>query len=88
MVFDFFVEKAFWVLVIVSGVPLVLASISGLIVAVFQAATQIQEQSILYLIKVSTLILSFIIFGGWFWSECLDLFQQVLLGMSKLGGIN
>ena len=49
--FDLWLEDAFWLVVILSGVPLAAASLAGLVVAVLQSATQIQEQSITYAVK-------------------------------------
>lgn len=85
MIFDFFISSAFWVLLLISGIPLLAGSLAGLVVAVLQSATQIQEQSVVYLVKITAVIITFFLCGGWFWDESLLLFQDVLLGMGALG---
>jgi flagellar biosynthetic protein FliQ len=46
--------------------PLVLAGlVVGVLVSVFQAATQIQEQSLVFVPKVVTLLVTLWLCGGW-----------------------
>ena len=50
--------------VILSFVPLALTSVCGLILSALQAATQINEQSVIYLVKISALCLVGYLFGS------------------------
>lgn len=63
---------------LISGLPLVLSAVSGLIVSIFQAATSIQDQTISYVVKLSTLVLTLVVCGDWFVSEILQLLRQTL----------
>ena len=46
--------------------PLLIASIAiGLVVAIFQAATQIHEQTLTFVPKIICVFLSLILFGNW-----------------------
>ena len=48
------VREALWLVLLLSAPPIVAASIVGLIVAFFQAATQLQEQTTTYTLKFVT----------------------------------
>jgi flagellar biosynthesis protein FliQ len=48
------------------AVPMLLAGlVVGLIVSVFQAITQIQEQTLAFIPKVATLVAIMVLFGPW-----------------------
>ena len=44
-------NEALWLVLILSAPPIIVASVAGLLVAIVQAATQIQEQTLQYTIK-------------------------------------
>jgi type III secretion protein S len=50
-------NDALWLILILSAPPIIAASTVGLIVALLQAATQIQEQSIQYTLKFFAIII-------------------------------
>lgn len=70
---------------IISGVPLLLSSVSGLIISILQAATSIQDQTISYVVKLATLIGTIIICGNWFLNEILELIRQTLSAIAFVG---
>ncbi|TCP34350.1 type III secretion system export apparatus subunit SctS [Sphingomonas sp. BK235] len=49
---------ALWLVLILSAPPIVVAAVSGLLVAVVQAATQIQEQTLQYTVKFFAIVLT------------------------------
>lgn len=51
---------------------LVLALVTGLIVSVFQATTQIQEQTLAFVPKIVAVLLAVIIFGPWILNTVVD----------------
>lgn len=51
---------------------LVSALIVGLIVALIQATTSIQEQTLTFLPKMLTILIMLALFGGWMFSELRD----------------
>ncbi len=53
-----FTKDALWLVLILSSPPIIAASTIGLIVAILQAATQIQEQSIQYTLKFFAIVLT------------------------------
>lgn len=50
---------------IISAPPIILASIVGIMVAIFQAATQIQEQTFAFAIKLVVIFGTLMVSGGW-----------------------
>ena len=61
-------DQALWLVLILSGPPILAASAVGLAVAVFQSATQLQEQTLQYAAKfvaiVVTIFLTASLLGG------------------------
>lgn len=57
--------EALLLILILSGPPIVFASIIGLFVAIFQAATQIQEQTIAFAVKLVAVMATVLFMGGW-----------------------
>lgn len=47
------------------GPILVLSMLAGILVAIFQAVTQIHEQSLAFIVKLLVVILVLLIGGGW-----------------------
>ena len=62
--------------------PLLLASIViGLVIAIFQAATQIHEQTLTFAPKLLVIGLILILGGSWMISVMIELFQLVFQSM-------
>lgn len=51
-------------ILILSGPPIIISMIFGLVVAISQAATQIQEQTLSFTVKLIAVILVLMILGG------------------------
>jgi type III secretion protein S len=49
-------KDALWLVLILSAPSIIAASVMGLLVAFFQAATQLQEQTLAYTIKFITIV--------------------------------
>lgn len=60
-----FTYQALILILVISGPPIIISMILGLMVAIFQAATQIQEQTLSFTVKLFAVILTIIILGGW-----------------------
>jgi type III secretion protein S len=50
--------EALWLVLQLSGPPIVLVSVAGLIVALLQAATQLQEQTLQFVVKFIVLVIA------------------------------
>jgi len=61
-------KDALWLVLLLSGPPIVIASVVGLVIAFLQAATQLQEQTFSYTAKffaiVITIFLTASLLGG------------------------
>lgn len=62
----------------ISGIPLLITSLSGLVISVLQAATSIQDQTIAYVVKLTTLIAVLFFCSRWFLSEILEFIRESL----------
>jgi type III secretion protein S len=51
-------NDALWLVLILSAPPIIVASVAGLLVAIVQAATQIQEQTLQYTAKFFAIVLT------------------------------
>lgn len=52
-------------ILILSAPPILVSMFFGIVVAVFQAATQIQEQTLSFTIKLVAVTLTLMFLGGW-----------------------
>jgi type III secretion protein S len=57
--------QALMLILILSGPPIIISMVLGLFVAIFQAATQIQEQTLSFTVKLFAVIFTIMILGGW-----------------------
>lgn len=65
--------------------PMLIASIAiGLVIAIFQAATQIHEQTLTFVPKVLVIALLLIMLGSWMMTMMDDLVQRLFRIMTRL----
>ena len=77
-------KEAIW-MILKLGAPILLVSmLIGLVIAIFQAATQINEQTITFVPKIIAISLLLIILGSWMLTNLKDLFESLLELMTKL----
>jgi type III secretion HrpO family protein len=57
--------QALILILLLSGPPIIISMILGLLVAIFQAATQIQEQTLSFTVKLFAVIITIMLLGGW-----------------------
>ena len=58
-------ENAIWVILLASGPLLIIALGTGLSVSIFQATTQIQEQTLAFVPKIVAVLIGIVVFGPW-----------------------
>ena len=67
------------------GLPVLLASmVIGLVIAVFQAATQIHEQTLTFVPKLIIIVIALLLLGPWMAKELIELFEYLFDIMYKL----
>ncbi|TWT04455.1 MULTISPECIES: flagellar biosynthesis protein FliQ [unclassified Planococcus (in: firmicutes)] len=74
-------EQSIFTIILISAPMLLIALAVGLLVSVFQAMTQIQEQTLAFIPKILAVFISLVVFGPWMLTLLLDytrnLFQQL-----------
>lgn len=58
-------NDALWLILILSLLPLLASLVVGLVISLFQALTQIQEQTLTFVPKIIATILVIMITAGW-----------------------
>ena len=74
-------RQAMEVTLLVSAPLLLVALIIGLVVSIFQAATQINEATLSFIPKLVGVFVALIIAGPWMLSVMLDYMRQVFTGI-------
>jgi flagellar biosynthetic protein FliQ len=69
-----------------SAPMLVVALVVGLIISVFQATTQIQEQTLAFVPKIVAVLFSILIFGPWILNTLVDFTYNLLNNLDKYIG--
>lgn len=71
-------------ILILSGPPVLISLFFGLVVALFQAATQIQEQSLAFAIKLVAILLTLIFFGGFLGGRLMEVANYIFTSFPNL----
>jgi flagellar biosynthesis protein FliQ len=79
-------EKGVYTTLIISGPLLLLALVVGLIVSVFQATTQIQEQTLAFVPKIIAVLVGLIFFGPWMLTHMLTYAQDIFGNLNRFVG--
>lgn len=83
--FEPFILKSLWLVAVLSGVPLLICSASSFFIAVLQAATQIQEQTITYLVRFICVSVLVFFFAGWVAQELISFWRELLSSLVLFG---
>lgn len=89
MVSDFITQvtnQALLLTLIVSGPPVVLSLMVGLLIALFQAITQIQEQSLTFVPKVVVVFGTLAVLGPWLGSALAQFARMCFEGFAVVVG--
>ncbi|WP_282941829.1 flagellar biosynthesis protein FliQ [Paenibacillus sp. RC67] len=69
-----------------SAPMLLIGLVVGLIISIFQATTQIQEQTLAFVPKIVAVLVSFLIFGPWILTTLVDFTYNLLSNLYKFIG--
>ena len=75
--------QALILILLVSGPPIIISMTLGLMVAIFQAATQIQEQTLSFTVKLFAVIFTIMILGGWLSSQVFNFAHTIFTNFPK-----
>ncbi len=79
-------QNSVFTILMVAGPLLIVALGVGLLVSIFQATTQIQEQTLAFIPKIIAVFVSLVIFGPWMLSVLLDFTQQLWQNLHRIIG--
>lgn len=76
-------QDALKVILYVSAPVLIISMVVGLVVSIFQATTQIQEQTLTFVPKIVSVIAAIALFGSWMLRVLIEYFQGILMNMNQ-----
>ena len=76
------VREGVWVALKLGGPMLILSMMVGVFIAIFQAVTQIHEQTLSFILKLTVVILVLLVGGGWMMENLLDYARRVFALMA------
>jgi flagellar biosynthesis protein FliQ len=79
-------QQALWVTALVSAPLLLTALVVGLVVSVFQAATQINEMTLSFIPKLVAMFAVLIVAGPWMLSMLVDYMQRLFSSIPQMIG--
>ena len=74
-------RDAILTILLVAGPALLIGMLVGLIVSIFQATTQIQEQTLTFIPKIVAVLVSIVIFGPWMLRHLVDFAERLLANL-------
>ncbi len=75
--------QALLLILILSGPPILISMTFGLVVAIFQAATQIQEQTLSFTVKLVAVVLTIMLMGGFLSGEIVQFANLIFTNFYK-----
>ncbi|TFJ94678.1 flagellar biosynthesis protein FliQ [Lentibacillus salicampi] len=79
-------ERGVYVILLISGPILILALAVGLLVSIFQATTQIQEQTLAFIPKIVAVLVGIVFFGPWMLSQMIEFTVDLYQNMNQFVG--
>ncbi|MCL1630871.1 flagellar biosynthesis protein FliQ [Sporolactobacillus sp. CPB3-1] len=74
-------DQSVMAVLMIGGPLLIISLVVGLIVSIFQAATQIQEQTLAFIPKIVAVLFGLILFGPWMLSKMLSFTQNIFANL-------
>lgn len=78
-------QQGFYTILLVSAPPLGVSLLVGLVIAIFQASTQIHEQTLTFAPKIIAIFLTLVLFGPWMINKLIDYTNMVFDYMGRIG---
>ena len=79
-------QRALEVTLLMSAPPLLAALVTGLLVSIFQAATQINEMTLSFIPKLVAIFVVLVLFGPWMLGILLDYMRELFNGIPGIIG--
>ena len=78
------VREAIWVMLKVSGVPMLVGLTVGVVVSLVQALTQIQEMTLTFVPKIIVIFISIVLFAPFMLSEMNGLMETISIRIAAI----
>lgn len=78
------IKDAVYVVLMGSAPMLAAALVIGVLVSIFQATTQINEQTLAFVPKIIGILFALLIFGGWIISRITDFTNEVFTAIGTM----
>ena len=70
---------------LISALPMLIAAlVIGVLISIFQATTQINEQTLAFVPKIIGILLALLLFGGWILTNLTDFTTQLFESISTM----
>jgi flagellar biosynthetic protein FliQ len=79
-------EEAIKVILLTSGPLLLVALVTGLLVSIFQATTQIQEQTLAFVPKIIAVLIAIVLFGPWMLTKMTSYTKDIFENLGRFIG--
>lgn len=79
-------EQGVFTTLLISGPLLITALGIGLAVSIFQATTQIQEQTLAFIPKIAGVLIALIVFGPWMLTQMLTFAEEIFSNLHQFIG--
>lgn len=79
-------ERGIITILLVAGPILLLALAVGLLVSIFQATTQIQEQTLAFIPKIIAVLIGVVVFGSWMLNVIVEFTTDIYENLSFFVG--
>ena len=75
--------QGLYLILILSAPPILISMAFGILVAIIQAATQIQEQTLSFTVKLIAVIFTIMFMGGWLGAQIIQFTRHILFNFPK-----
>ncbi|WP_368654828.1 flagellar biosynthesis protein FliQ [Ornithinibacillus sp. 4-3] len=79
-------ENSIFTILLTVGPLLILALVVGLLVSIFQATTQIQEQTLAFIPKIVAVLLGVVFFGPWMLGKVIEFTSSLFQNLNQFVG--
>ncbi|QSZ26596.1 flagellar biosynthesis protein FliQ [Aceticella autotrophica] len=76
-------REALKITILISAPLLIIALLVGLIISIFQATTQLQEQTLTFVPKIIAVFISIILFGPWMLTTMINYTQKLFMNINN-----
>lgn len=79
-------REALWLTALIVGLLVMPSLLVGLLVAVFQAATQINEQTLSFLPRLLVMLITLVVLGPWLVTQLMEFTERLIHNIPQLIG--